>query len=146
LWIGDRALQWIGEHDRVEPDLVVCAITSQISLPLTAAEFLVPTQELSTWGLPKPSKAKLAKLFTVHPSLIRQKIGSVPCRTLERLLEQARALFELHSPFPIVAGGWAFLPVQMDPHEQGGQECPPYRIEPSSRLNHEKATFIPLDR
>ncbi len=83
--------------DRLEPDLVVCAITSQISLPLSAAEFVVPNQELAYWRLPKPSKVKLAKLFTVHPSLIRKKIGYVPVRTLERVLEQVRALFELES-------------------------------------------------
>jgi mRNA interferase MazF len=83
--------------DRLEPDLVVCAITSQIGSPLTEMEFLVPTHELSSWGLPKPSKVKLAKLFTLHPSLVRKKIGVVPADTLERVLEQARSLFDLES-------------------------------------------------
>jgi len=54
--------------DRSEPDLVVCAITSQLNDAPSGAEFLVPPQELSSWGLPKPSKVKLAKLFTL-PSL-----------------------------------------------------------------------------
>jgi len=58
--------------DRTEPDLVVCAITSQLNDAPSGAEFLVPHQELSSWGLPKPSKVKLAKLFTLHPSLVRK--------------------------------------------------------------------------
>ena len=45
--------------DRTEPDLVVCAITSQLNDAPSGAEFLVPPQELSSWGLPKPSKVKM---------------------------------------------------------------------------------------
>ena len=83
--------------DRTEPDLVVCAITSQLNDPPSSAEFLVPAQELSNWGLPKPSKVKLAKLFTLHPSLVRKRIGVVPSTTLGRVLEQVRSLFEVES-------------------------------------------------
>ena len=63
----------------------------------TEPEFLVPPQELSSWGLPKPSKVKMAKLFTLHPSLVRKRIGVVPRTTLGHVLEQTRTLFDLES-------------------------------------------------
>jgi mRNA interferase MazF len=81
--------------DALDPDLVVCAITSQLSGSVVESEFVIPGGDLVACGLPKASKIKLAKLFTLHPSLVRKKIGALPAAALTPVLAKARALFNV---------------------------------------------------
>jgi mRNA interferase MazF len=61
--------------NKVRPDLVVAAITSQIPPTLGDGEMLLSGNQLKETGLPKPSIIKLSKIFTIHQGLIRKKIG-----------------------------------------------------------------------
>jgi mRNA interferase MazF len=76
-------------------DVIVLAITSQIPAQLSPDEMIVPTPELSFWGLPKPSMIKMAKIFTIHQGLIRKTLGKAPNATLETILRNVRIQFEL---------------------------------------------------
>jgi mRNA interferase MazF len=74
--------------NKVRPDLVVAAITSQIPDALSDDEVRLSDTDLGTGGLPKPSIVKLGKIFTIHRGLIRKKLGHVPPRTLEGILKK----------------------------------------------------------
>ncbi|MCU0789387.1 MAG: type II toxin-antitoxin system PemK/MazF family toxin [Verrucomicrobia bacterium] len=80
--------------NRVRPDVIVIAITSQIPQNLTTDEWPIPPPELAVWGLPKPSVVKPAKLFTIHQGLIKKSIGAVPASTMVGLLERIAAEFQ----------------------------------------------------
>ena len=74
--------------NKVRPDLVVAAITSQIEGVISEDEILLSGSDLKTAGLPKPSIIKLGKIFTIHQGLIRKKLGHVPDLTLQNILQK----------------------------------------------------------
>src|SRR6266478_569527 len=69
--------------NKIRPDLVLAAITSQVPVVLDEDEILLSTSELGAAGLPKPSIIKLGKIFTIHQGLIRKKLGNIGEVTLE---------------------------------------------------------------
>jgi mRNA interferase MazF len=69
--------------NKIRPDLVLAAISSQVPTVLDEDEILLSTSELGAAGLPKPSIIKLGKIFTIHQGLIRKKLGSIGEATLE---------------------------------------------------------------
>jgi len=69
--------------NKLRPDLVLAAITSQVPAVLDEDEVLLSTSELGAAGLPKPSIIKLGKIFTIHQGLIRKKLGNIGEATLE---------------------------------------------------------------
>jgi mRNA interferase MazF len=73
-------------------DLLLVAISSQVKIPLPWDEFLIPQDDLAPCGLPKPSVVKLAKMVSLHRSLVIKRIGSMPTSTLA---EAARLIREL---------------------------------------------------
>lgn len=74
--------------NKVRPDLVVAAITSQIPTTPGGDEVLLSGNELKETGLPKRSIVKLSKIFTIHQGLIRKKIGHVSDSTRAEILEK----------------------------------------------------------
>ena len=80
--------------NRVRPDVVVAAITSQIPAKTGDDEVLLSGNELKETGLPKQSIIKLSKIFTIHQGLIRKKIGHVSDsrrgEILEKLMQSLR--------------------------------------------------------
>jgi len=78
----------------VRQDVVLVAITSQISAQLAEDEFMVPAGELAQWGLVKPSMLKLTKLFAIYPGLIHKQLGQAPAATLEVILRRLQKQFE----------------------------------------------------
>ena len=80
--------------NRVRPDVIVVAITSQIPQKLAADDWAIPASELTAWGLPKPSMVKTAKLFTIHQGLIKKSIGAMPGSSIGGLLERVAAEFQ----------------------------------------------------
>ena len=59
-------------------DVIVVAITSQLSRRISDYHYLLSSQEQSLAGLPKPSMIKLGKIVTLDQRLIRRKLGRVP--------------------------------------------------------------------
>ena len=74
-------------------DVVLLAITSQIPTILQSHEFLIPTVDQRACGLPKSSLIKLAKVITLHQSLVLKRLGSLPPPTLVRVLGQFHQQF-----------------------------------------------------
>ncbi len=59
-------------YNRTHPDLILAAITSQISAQLQPGEYLLSGSDQKAAGLPKPSVIKLGKIVTIDPRLIRK--------------------------------------------------------------------------
>lgn len=75
--------------NKVRPDLVVAAITSQIPHSLSDDdEVRLSDTDLGAGGLPKPSIVKLGKIFTIHRGLIRRRLGQITPQTLESILKK----------------------------------------------------------
>ena len=74
--------------NKIRPDLVVAAITSQVPAALDEDEILLSASELGATGLPKPSIIKLGKIFTIHQGLIRKKLGNIGEATLKNVRQK----------------------------------------------------------
>ena len=74
-------------------DIVLLAITSQIPATLQSHEFLIPAADQRACGLPKSSLIKLAKVITLHQSLVVKRLGSLPPAALVRVLSQFHQQF-----------------------------------------------------
>ena len=75
------------------PDLIVAAITSHLPESVPQTEFLLEASDLKAAGLPKASLVKLGKIVTLDQRLIRKRLGTLPPKTVERLLAQFRHIF-----------------------------------------------------
>lgn len=74
-------------------DVVLVAITSQITSSVEASDLhLSPDDELAA-GLPKPSLIRPTKLFTMHRGLLKRTLGQLPAATTETVLGQLRVFF-----------------------------------------------------
>ena len=77
--------------NRLNQDFILAAITSQLpgdehSVGLSAGDF-------QHGKLPKESVVRLTKLFTMHSTLIRKKIGTLKSAKMEALLQQLGKIF-----------------------------------------------------
>jgi len=66
-------------------DIVIAAITSQISKVLSEEDFHLSLIDQEHAGLPKASMIKLGKIVTLDQRLIRKKLGGIPESTLEKI-------------------------------------------------------------
>ncbi len=66
-------------------DIVVAAVTSNISKKPSEDELLLTTSDQTCAGLPKTSMAKLSKIVTLDQRLIRKKLGYIPTETLLKI-------------------------------------------------------------
>ena len=73
-------------------DLLLVAISSQVKNPASWDEFLIPPDDLASCGLPKSSIIKLAKMVSLHRSLVIKRIGSMPASTLVEISRLIREL------------------------------------------------------
>ena len=71
-------------------DLLLAAISSQVKSPVPWDEFLIPQSDLVASGLPKSSIVKLAKMVSLHQSLVVKRIGSMPNSTLAEIMRLIR--------------------------------------------------------
>jgi len=79
----------------VRPDVLLAAITSQVPAMLAPDEIAIPTADLMSAGLPKPSIIRTSKLISIHQGLIRRRIGRLPAPTLQSVLSQLQGLFKV---------------------------------------------------
>jgi hypothetical protein len=69
---------------------LLVAVSSQVKSPAPWDEFLIPQNDLPACGLPKSSVVKLAKMVSLHKSLVIKRIGSMPVSTLEEVMRLIR--------------------------------------------------------
>ena len=72
-------------------DAVVAAITSQISLDPDAVN--LANFDCAEGALPKPSMVKIAKLFTIHASLIEKRVCRLNREKTDEILSRIREFF-----------------------------------------------------
>jgi mRNA interferase MazF len=76
-------------NDQAE-DVVVAAITSQLTNENAVS---IEQSDCIDGMLPKPSVVKLAKVFTIHSTLVIKKICALRAEKLEKVLGELRAFF-----------------------------------------------------
>lgn len=81
-----------------EEDLVLCAITSQLSRSPSAWEASLQAEDMVESKLPKPSVVRVGKLFTMHRNLIAKKFGTAREYKLREVLDKLRVLFARSVP------------------------------------------------
>lgn len=74
-------------------DVVVCAVTSQVSPRLSRWELPLSAEDLEERRLPKPSVILIGKPFTIHSELIVGRFGRLRREKLTDVLGRLRALF-----------------------------------------------------
>jgi len=78
------------EYNRKTEDFIVCGITSNIKD--TEFSVLIDTEDLESGFLPKPSRIKVDKIFTLEQSLVIKKFAKVKPYVIEKV---KKVLFEL---------------------------------------------------
>lgn len=76
-------------------DAICVAITSHDPHLVSRDELSLPSTDLPVAGLPRPSKIKAGKVFTIHESLVVRKMGALPGSTLALVI---RKFIELSQP------------------------------------------------
>lgn len=80
-----------GSFNAAGEDLVLAAVTSHITDDANAVHLW--RGDFAEGRLPKPSMVKVTKLFTMHSSLIANRIGSLRTEKLEEVLRSLRRFF-----------------------------------------------------
>jgi mRNA interferase MazF len=75
-------------------DVILVAVTSQISKKLSSADHLLSPADQKQAGLPKPSLVKLGKVVTLDQRLIRKRLGRIPDPTLALLTIELHKLLQ----------------------------------------------------
>lgn len=72
-------------------DLILAAITAQ---PGSARFSLrINSKDFANGGLPKPSRVRLVKVFTIHSALIVKRIGTLNSEKIREILTALRGLY-----------------------------------------------------
>ena len=70
------------DNEKVE-DIITCGITSNIKDPKYSV--LIETKNLIEWEIPKLSRAKVDKLFTISQDIVKKKVGRINKETFEKV-------------------------------------------------------------
>ena len=68
------------------PDVILLAITSQISKDLQHSDYPLSLDEQKKGGLPKPSIVKATKVVTLSQALVRKTLGRLPQETVDQIV------------------------------------------------------------
>ena len=71
--------------NRFHPDIILAAITSQLSGRRSEDEYVLTEKEQIISGLPKPSMVKAGKIITIDQRLIRKSLGRLPTASIRRI-------------------------------------------------------------
>ncbi len=79
------------EYNKRTEDFIVCGITSNIK----DSEFsvLIESKDLESGYLPKPSRIKIDKIFTLEQSLVIKKFARLKSDTMVKLKQELSQLF-----------------------------------------------------
>lgn len=69
------------------------AVTSHVPPSLSEFDFPLRSGDMALGRLPKPSVAKLGKIFTAHRDLILKRAGRLQQESLAKILARLRELF-----------------------------------------------------
>lgn len=76
-------------YNDIRQDVIVLAISSQISEKLKRDEFLIDSKrDLHASRLPKPSVIKLGKVMTLHRDSIIKSFGRLPEDTTRKIIKR----------------------------------------------------------
>ena len=76
-----------------QPDVMLVAITSQLTVAPDIGTLDLPLADLSAAGLPKPSRIRTTKLFTMHQGLLKRTLGYLSPATTGTVLTELRRFF-----------------------------------------------------
>ena len=76
-----------------QSDVMLVAITSQITVAPGPQDLVLSVADVAAAGLPKPSRVRTTKLFTMHSGLLKRTLGHLPDATTSTVLAQLRAFF-----------------------------------------------------
>jgi len=74
-------------------DVVLVAITSQFPVSSEAGEIVLAPGDVQAAGLPKPSRVRPTKIFTMHRGLLRRTLGHLPETATASVLAELRRFF-----------------------------------------------------
>jgi mRNA interferase MazF len=74
-------------------DVVLVAITSQFPALQEPGEIVLTPEDMQAAGLPKPSRARPTKIFSMHRGLLRRTLGHLPEAATARVLAELRQFF-----------------------------------------------------
>ena len=76
-----------------QPDVMLVAITSQMTVSPGPQDLVLSAADIAAAGLPKPSRVRTTKLFTMHSGLLKRTLGHLPETATGTVLVQLRAFF-----------------------------------------------------
>ena len=76
-----------------QSDVVLVALTSQITGPRLPGELVLGAADLQSGGLLKPSLVRTTKIFTMHQGLLRRTLGRLPESVTATVLSELRNFF-----------------------------------------------------
>lgn len=76
-----------------QPDVILVAITSQMGVAPEVHDLVLGAADVAAAGLPKPSRVRATKLFTMHAGLLKRTLGRLPETSIQAVLTQLRTFF-----------------------------------------------------
>jgi len=70
-------------YNAEKKDVILSAVTSQVTAPIPSDEYLLTPIDLQLSGLLKPSIIKIGKIVTIDKRLIRQRLGKISDESLD---------------------------------------------------------------
>lgn len=83
-----------GSFSRGSSDIIIAAISSNLSKKKTKYEYHLNRNEQKSSGLPKPSVIKLGKIITIDKRLIRKRIGYLPQNTTKEIINNIQSIIK----------------------------------------------------
>ena len=74
-----------------QSDVLLVAITSQLNVTPGPQDIVLAPADVIAGGLPKPSRIRTTKLFTMHQGLLKRTLGHLPDATTSAALAQLRS-------------------------------------------------------
>jgi mRNA interferase MazF len=74
-----------------QPDVLLVAVTSQMNLVPVPQDVVLTSADVVAAGLPKPSRIRTTKLFTMHQGLLKRTLGHLPEAATNAALAQLRS-------------------------------------------------------
>ena len=76
-----------------QSDVMLVAITSQLNVTPGPQDVVLAPGDVAAGGLPKPSRIRTTKLFTMHQGLLKRTLGHLPDTATSAALAQLRSFF-----------------------------------------------------